>query len=143
MATETLRTVGRSRFLLNIIHIERWIQKNGGVEVIFGESGDMNRIDAVSDAQTADGWWFHAPSLDESGWDPTDTWFGQLITVKFKSPGLASGQWHTVYAKIKEFVETAFPGEVIFEGNMKVTRPVPGDAVTNPSRFVCWLLEGE
>lgn len=144
MPTETLRTVGRNRNITATLRIERWVQKNGGKQVVFASDGDLNRLDALADSRTAAGggaWWFDAPSIGASDYD--DSWWAVEIRIWFKRVGQASGQWHTLDAELKSFVEAGFPNETIYEANERVERPNPSDDFSKPARFVYWEIEEE
>lgn len=146
MPTETLKTVGRSRIVTGPLYIERWVQIDSGPDTLYGQTGDLNRLDALADSYTASNggaWWFGGPSTGEA--DPgvsNPAWYGQAIRVSFLRVGQASGDWHNFHAFLQGFIEAAFPGELIVELGHRFERPAPGDQ-SNPAKYVLWQIEGE
>lgn len=139
---------GRSREVKGSLYIERWVQMNAGIGtvgagIIYGPTGDLNRIDALSDSLTAASpgrMWFKGSSPGESdNGESNSAWFGLAIRVPFTRTQTTQ-QWHTLEAELRAFVEAAFPNELIQEAGRELDRPelqTPED----PAKYVLWMIE--
>lgn len=151
MSVET-RTVGRLREVRGSIYMERWLQMDAGIQtVIYGPTGDLNRIDALADSLTAASAadpdlskrgrvWYGGSSPGEYDNGESDpAWYGQAIRVAFYRLQAAQ-DWHLLEAALRAFVEAAFPGELIGDAGRRFDRPsiqTPED----PARYVLWQIE--
>jgi len=142
---------GRTREVTGSIYIERWIQIDSALTQIYGDPdasppllGDLNTLDALADSTTSSSGgrlWLGGASPAE--YDPGITdkaWYGQAIRIEFKRLQ-SSGDWTALQAAAKSLVETAFPGELIYEANRRFNRPLPSDDPANPAKYVIWVVE--
>lgn len=138
-----LKSVGRSRIVTGSLYLERWIQIDAGTDIIYGTTGDLNRLDALADSSTSAGSgavWYGAPSPGEyDAGESNPAWYGQAFRIPFRRVQ-PSGDWPDLKSDLQAFVEAAFPGELIMEANRRMERPQPGD-VSNPAKYVLWTIE--
>lgn len=149
-----VKSVGRTRIVHAHIYLEFWVQIDAGTLLIYGDGdstngttrGYLDILDAQCDTLTrtsAGKVWYGAPEPDLC--DPGETnkaWFGQAVWIEFNRTQ-ASGEWHTLAADIRSFVETAFPGELIFESwqNRRFERPAPTTDPDPPARYILWMID--
>lgn len=142
MSVET-RTVNRTREVRGSIYIERWIQMDAGLSTIYGSSGDLNRLDALADSQTADSsgrrqYGGASPGETDNG-ESNSAWYGQAIRIPFYFLQ-ATQEWHLLEAELRAFVDAAFPNELIQEAGRRSDRP-PLQTPEDPAKYVLWMIE--
>lgn len=143
MSVET-HTVGRLREVRGSIYIERWLQMDAGIQtIIYGSTGDLNRIDALADSLTAASsgrlhYGGSSPGEYDNG-EANSAWYGQAIRVPFFRLQ-ATQEWHLLEAAARAFVEAAFPGELIGDAGRRFDRP-PLQTPENPAKYVLWQIE--
>lgn len=139
MAVE-IKSVGRSRIITGSLYMERWIQIDAGTDIIYGATGDLNRLDALADSSITGSMWYGAPSPGEyDAGESNQAWYGQAFRIPFRRIQ-ASGEWDNLETALQVFVEAAFPGELVVEANRRAERPQPGD-LSDPAKYVLWTIE--
>lgn len=142
-----VKLLNRIREVTGSIYIERWLQIDAGTDVLYGNStlspslsGDLNRIDTLSDSLTSGSTWYGGsdPGEYDAG-ESNKAWYGQVIRVPFKVV-VPAARWESFHSAIQAFVESAFPDELILEANQRGNRPKPDD-VNSPAKYVIWAIE--
>ena len=133
-------SAGRTRQLSASVYIERWVQVDIGPLIIYGEDGDLNRLDQTADTMTTNQINFKAPQPGECDAGETNpAWFGQVIRVPFVAVQ-PSGAWHLLISTLESFMATAFPDDAAPMMNQRIKLPATG-TVESPAKFVSWLIE--
>jgi len=136
----------RERIVKAHIYLQRWVQVEAARLTIYGENGDLNRIDVQADnltRQLVDGssWWYGGatPGATDEG-ETKPAWFGMEIRVEFRRIA-PTGLWSDLYDEIEGFVLASFPNEQVEPMAKTFARPDIGDPNVNPAKFVVWTIE--